>query len=139
MRLAAGDAREDVVRHARAHLLGGGRHAGHGLAVLFDAREIAGDEDFRMRGQAQIRLHAHAPGAIELRAELFAERRGGDARGPEDRARRDALIAEPQEVRADLGDRLAGVHFDAEMLELLARLVGQLFGERRRARAARLR
>ena len=68
------DAREDVVRHARAHLLGGRRHAGHGLAVLVDAREIARDENFRMRGQAQIGLHAHASGAVEFGAELFAER-----------------------------------------------------------------
>ena len=73
-RLAAVDARENVFRHARAHLLRGRRHAGHGLAVLFDARQIARDENFRMRGETQIRLHAHASGAIELGAELFAER-----------------------------------------------------------------
>ena len=123
--LASGDAREDVVRDARAHLLGGRRNAGHGLAVLFDAREIAGDENLGMRGQAQVRLHAHAAGAIEFGPELFAERRCGDAGGPENGACRDALFAELEVVGADFGDGVAGVHFDAETFELFARLVGQ--------------
>ena len=94
------DARQHVARDVRAHLLGGGRDTGHRLAVLLQAGEIAGDEHFRMAGQRQVRLHAHASGAIELGApritdKLLAKRRGRDARGPQDGARRDALSPKP--------------------------------------------
>ena len=79
------------MRRIRAHLLGRGRDAGHGLAVLRDRREIADDENIRMVRQRKIRLHGHPARAIAMLAELPPERRRSDACGPQHGARRDAF------------------------------------------------
>ncbi len=52
----------------------GGRNTGHERAVLFDHREIAGHEDLRMTGHAQIGRHFHAPHFVERHAERLRER-----------------------------------------------------------------
>src|SRR5690349_25176392 len=77
-------ARKNVLRRAHAHLLGRGCHAGHGLAILVDAREVAHHEHFGMCREAQVWQHANSSRAVERCTELFAERRRGDTRGPED-------------------------------------------------------
>src|SRR6267154_457950 len=51
------------------------RHTGqHGSRDVLQRGEISDDEDFRMAGNAEIRLDKHASGAIDGDTQLFAER-----------------------------------------------------------------
>ena len=79
-----------------------------------ERREIAGDEDAGMPGHREIGLDDHASGAIEARPEIASERRGGDAGGPQDRVRLDALVADPHRALLDPGDGHADTNVDAK-------------------------
>src|SRR6185503_9247730 len=68
------DQSEDVLRRARSRLNRGGGDTGHGLAVRRHCRQIADDEDLRMIGHAQIRIHDDTSDPIEPRTELSSER-----------------------------------------------------------------
>ena len=111
-----------------AHLLGGRRDARHRLAVLLQAGEVAGDEDFRMSGQRQIVRDAHASRRDRARrpphhGQVVCRAVRRRRRPPTGWCARRCAVPKRDEVVADLGDRRAGVHFDAEALELRARLV----------------
>ena len=54
---------------------------------VFQRGEISNDENFGMAGQAEIGIHEHASGAIDGHAQLFAERRSGHARRPQNDGR----------------------------------------------------
>ena len=126
------DAPHDVGRGGAAHLLGRRADAGHrrrALRAVAQRRgEVADDEDLRMPGQAQVGRDDDAAGAIELGAaalrQLGAERRAGDAGGPDDGPRGDALAraagraVEGDAVGVDRRDLRLGPHLDAEALEL---------------------
>ena len=79
--------RRMFARGVPAHLLGGGRHAGHrrgSCRARGSGRgQVADDADLRMAGQAQVRLHQHAAGAVHLRAGACASwRPSGEAATP---------------------------------------------------------
>ena len=74
-----------------------------------------------MTGHRQVGRDVDAAGSVDRHAEARAERRGRDARGPQDRARFEALVADGDARRIHGGDALVREHFDAERFELCLR------------------
>ena len=114
------------------HLLGRGRHAGHGPAVLArQAHQVAGGEDRGVSRDREVGVDLDASRAVERRVQAASQRRGRDARRPHHGARADETSAEPVALGGDLLHRLAGRHVHAQALELFARAPGQAFIEAR--------
>jgi hypothetical protein len=107
---------DDVGGGVAPHLLRRRRDAGN----AGHRREVADDEDLRVAGDGEVGLDLHPAAAIERRVERPAERRAGDARGPDDGFRFQALGAERHAAGVDAGDALAEPDRDAEPLELQA-------------------
>src|SRR5690242_15814483 len=74
----------DGLSNRVALLHGYGCQPGQRLAILvLQGREITDDEYLRVAGNAEIRLHHDSSRAINGRTQLFSERGGGHARGPQ--------------------------------------------------------
>ena len=103
-----------------SHLHRGRRNARHRFAVVLQHQcHVADGENFRMTGHAQIGIYLHASAAIQFAAELFGERRGGDASGPDDVAGVDDFsVGEFHHTFADAFDLRVGFDIHAEMDEL---------------------
>ena len=71
-----------------------GATPGSGLPSCVIAARSPTTNTSRMAGDRQIGLDDHAPDAIDRHAERAPERRGGDAGGPQHRARFDPLVAD---------------------------------------------
>ena len=132
LRRSSRDALQDVARGVRAHLLGRGRDTGHRLAVLLDRLRD------RRRRRLRDALAIDRSGATRTRPARSSSAPSclpsGDAATPAAQRIVRAAIARSPNSRtpvADVGDRRASAHFDAERLELPARLGRQRLGEGR--------
>jgi len=100
-------------------LLGGRRHARHGLAVLpRDKGGIADDEDLGMVRQGQVRIDLDPSGAILLGAQPFGRRGSRHPGGPDHAFGFDALEPVDDDAPgAAIGDPGAKAHLDPELLQ----------------------
>ena len=141
----------DVAGGLAPHLFGAGAHTGHGRGVVgvqvaAGRSQVTHHADVRVTRDAQVRLHHHAAGAVQLAAGAFgqgaAQGRCGHASGPHHRARRQEVRGHARlavgagfvelVVDAEGGDVRhlgAGQHLGAQHLQLLAGTLGQVFRE----------
>ena len=116
---------DDVPGGVHPLLHRGRRNPRHERAVDLNMRQIADHIDVVVSGNGQLRLDQRAAGAVEGHTERLRQRRGGDARGPEDRPRVDPLRADADSVAVDPRDLDPGPDGHAELLELSAGRVRQ--------------
>ncbi len=139
--VAADDGQDALVLIAeRRHRLAGAaaaQHPGHVLpllhghlgharqrrAVLLSVGQVADDEDVVVAGQRQVWPDDETAGAVLLRPGALghhrAQRRGADARAPEDGEGGDSYLGvgrvlNDDVVGGDVGDHDAGAHLDAQ-------------------------
>ena len=99
-RLAAQRA-HDVLRGVPALLHRGGGDARHESAVVLDVGQVADHVDIVVAGDGQLGLDHDAAGPVERHTERLRQRRGGDARGPDDRVSMDPLAPDPDPFGVD--------------------------------------
>ena len=140
------EAPQQVRGGSAAHLLGGRAHAGHGGRlgtrrvgwVAHRRGEVADDRDLGVIGQAQVGSHDDAPGPVErgagARGKRLTERRASHACRPDHRLAGQAVVLGGvaragfviDAVGVDAGHLAARAHVDTELLQLLARTLGEL-------------
>lgn len=89
------------------------------FAVLTERRGVADHEDIRMSRQGEVRLNAHAPGAINVSVQPFTRRRRRDTGGPDHRPASDPLAGDNDTVVVDLIDPMSQPHLHSQLLEPL--------------------
>src|ERR1700674_1951014 len=112
-RRPAREPRRDQLADVGALLLRHRRDTRQRLAALAHVCGVADDEDFRMTRERQIGRDLDAAHRVALGIEPIAGGGGGDAGGPEDRARLDALARGGDATGIDRGDRGAEAYLDA--------------------------
>src|SRR5690349_23891855 len=109
----------DVLRRALALLIGARRNPRNSDAPsIREVREISDDENLRVAGNGQIRLHHHASHSIQRCPERSAKWRCRIASSPENRARADAVVANARLRLIDLRDDRVQANLDAERLQI---------------------
>jgi hypothetical protein len=80
-----------------------------------------------MTGHREIGIDLQAAGAIGGHAQPFRGRRCAHTSGPDDRARRQALVAIDDALGTAVRHGMSERHFDAELFQRVLRIAGQLF------------
>src|SRR6185437_531976 len=110
----------DAVSSVSSHLHGGLSDPRDLAAVLFNVRQIAAHEYFRVTFGVEVLVDQHAATAVGFDAEHTAKRRGLHTRSPQCHDRVDALVANHDVAGLDIGYNGSGADLDAKLLKLLA-------------------
>ena len=113
-------------------LLRNGGDAGERLPVgTFEERKIADHVQLGVTGQMELRLDRHTAYAVERNAERPGERRCGNARGPDHRARLEPAFTHRHAAPVHRGDERVLPHLDPQPLERPPRRVAEILREGR--------
>ena len=109
----------DIAGRGFSLLHGNRRDSGEQLAMaIFERGQVSDDEDFRMAGEAQVRVDQHAAGAMDGSSQRFPQGRGRYPGGPENDDRGQAGRAHDYGRGFDAGDQGRGANFNAQMTQL---------------------
>ena len=104
--------------------------ARHESSIALDVGQVADAVDIVVAGNGQLGLDHDATGPVERHSQRLRQRRGGNARGPDDGMRMNPLGSDPDPFGVDPRDLHAGPDGHAELLELPPGRVSQIFGDK---------